>query len=276
MSLRAALPLTGLLASLLGGSSVLHGQTENLEEWKKALVGKWQVVFSYTKKAAAETKSFSDRLKAAIDQMRAKNLEAAITTLKSLQADFPDRAICDYNLACACALQKKKNSALKLLDAAVEKGYDDVVWMREDSDLALIRGEKEFSEILGKARTRFLDRIEYHIQENPSYSAKEKSALLIYMGGAGSDGLEVDGISTTLLGKKINDLLSISEGRLKAAFLMGNKGQAYAWYPKMMRLGLPRKNQPFFKVMQFSQDSFRHFDDRIHGELGEILLWLVK
>lgn len=53
-----------------------------------------------------------------------------------------------YNLACAYALQGKKDDALRALEEAVASGFDVRWHLANDPDLASIRGEARFQEIL--------------------------------------------------------------------------------------------------------------------------------
>ncbi|MCP5052152.1 MAG: hypothetical protein GY940_33605 [bacterium] len=55
-----------------------------------------------------------------------------------------------YNMACAYARIKNKKKALSALNRAVEKGYSNRDYMMKDEDLAYIRNEKAFKEIIRK------------------------------------------------------------------------------------------------------------------------------
>jgi acetyl esterase/lipase len=56
-----------------------------------------------------------------------------------------------YNLACALARLGKKDEALAALAKSMELGFDDFEHMKVDEDLASIRGEKQFAELVAKA-----------------------------------------------------------------------------------------------------------------------------
>jgi tetratricopeptide (TPR) repeat protein len=60
----------------------------------------------------------------------------------------PADALAHYNLACSYALMKKVDSALKALHKAVELGYCDFRYMREDRDLDAIRHDPRFRQLL--------------------------------------------------------------------------------------------------------------------------------
>ena len=60
----------------------------------------------------------------------------------------PADALAHYNLACSYALLKKPELALKTLRRAVELGYRDFRYMREDHDLDLIKHDPRFRQLL--------------------------------------------------------------------------------------------------------------------------------
>ena len=60
----------------------------------------------------------------------------------------PSDALAHYNLACSYALLKKPEQALKTLRRAVELGYRDFRYMREDRDLDSIRHDPRFRQLL--------------------------------------------------------------------------------------------------------------------------------
>jgi len=64
---------------------------------------------------------------------------------------FPKNASAHYNLACALARTGKTADALASLGTAVECGFDDDDQIKADEDLASLRAEKEFEEIVAKA-----------------------------------------------------------------------------------------------------------------------------
>ena len=59
----------------------------------------------------------------------------------------PDNPIAHYNLACSLALKRRKADAVRALRRAVEFGYTDLKWLREDPDLASLRSYPAFLEI---------------------------------------------------------------------------------------------------------------------------------
>jgi tetratricopeptide (TPR) repeat protein len=66
----------------------------------------------------------------------------------------PADALAHYNLACSYALLKRAELALKTLRRAVELGYRDFRYMREDRDLDSIRHDPRFRQLLREYETR--------------------------------------------------------------------------------------------------------------------------
>ena len=60
----------------------------------------------------------------------------------------PGDALAHYNLACSYALLKKIDGALKSLRKAIELGYRDFRYMREDRDLDALRHDPRFRQLL--------------------------------------------------------------------------------------------------------------------------------
>jgi tetratricopeptide (TPR) repeat protein len=60
----------------------------------------------------------------------------------------PADALAHYNLACSYALLKKVDPAIKALRRAVELGYRDFRYMREDRDLDALRHDPRFRQLL--------------------------------------------------------------------------------------------------------------------------------
>jgi tetratricopeptide (TPR) repeat protein len=60
----------------------------------------------------------------------------------------PDDALAHYNLACSYALLKRPEQSLATLRRAVELGYRDFRYMREDHDLATIHHDPRFRQLL--------------------------------------------------------------------------------------------------------------------------------
>lgn len=66
----------------------------------------------------------------------------------------PSDPLAHYNLACSLALLKRPDQALKTLRKAVELGYRDFRYMREDRDLDSIRHDPRFRQLLREYENR--------------------------------------------------------------------------------------------------------------------------
>jgi tetratricopeptide (TPR) repeat protein len=60
----------------------------------------------------------------------------------------PEDALAHYNLACCYALLKRADASIKTLRKAVELGYRDFRYMREDHDLDTIKQDPRFRQLL--------------------------------------------------------------------------------------------------------------------------------
>lgn len=60
----------------------------------------------------------------------------------------PGDPLAHYNLACSFSLLRKKEQALKTLRQAIELGYRDFRYIREDRDLDHIRKDPRFRQLL--------------------------------------------------------------------------------------------------------------------------------
>ena len=66
----------------------------------------------------------------------------------------PADPLAHYNLACSLALLKKADLALKTLRRAIELGYRDFRYIREDHDLDAIRHDPRFRQLLREFENR--------------------------------------------------------------------------------------------------------------------------
>ena len=66
----------------------------------------------------------------------------------------PDDPLAHYNLACSYALLKRPDQSLETLRRAVELGYRDFRYMREDRDLDSIRHDPRFRQLLREYENR--------------------------------------------------------------------------------------------------------------------------
>ena len=60
----------------------------------------------------------------------------------------PDENMVWYNLACSYALTEQVDQGINALEKALELGYDDFSWMKEDKDLSNLHGTDAFTELL--------------------------------------------------------------------------------------------------------------------------------
>jgi tetratricopeptide (TPR) repeat protein len=66
----------------------------------------------------------------------------------------PSDPLAHYNLACSYALLKRTEQAIKTLRRAIELGYHDFRYMREDHDLDTIRHDVRFRQLLREYENR--------------------------------------------------------------------------------------------------------------------------
>ncbi|MSQ93362.1 MAG: hypothetical protein EXR98_02265 [Gemmataceae bacterium] len=66
----------------------------------------------------------------------------------------PQDALAHYNLACSYSLLKKIGHALRALRKAMELGYRDLRYLREDRDLAALRRDPRFRKLLREFENR--------------------------------------------------------------------------------------------------------------------------
>jgi tetratricopeptide (TPR) repeat protein len=103
-----------------------------------------------------------DRLPNYVDVLRVmgNNLTLKGRYAEGLQIDKrliglrPTDPLAHYNLACSYALLKRPDHAVKALRRAVELGYRDFRYMREDRDLDSIRHDPRFRQLLREYENR--------------------------------------------------------------------------------------------------------------------------
>jgi tetratricopeptide (TPR) repeat protein len=66
----------------------------------------------------------------------------------------PNDALAHYNLACSFALLKRPEQSLKTLRRAIELGYRDFRYMKEDHDLDSIRHDPRFGQLIREYENR--------------------------------------------------------------------------------------------------------------------------
>jgi tetratricopeptide (TPR) repeat protein len=78
--------------------------------------------------------------------------EKGLSMDKKLSRLRPDSPIVHYNLACSLSLLRDIAGSFKALKRAIELGYDDFLFMRNDPDLSNLRGDERFGDLMKKAR----------------------------------------------------------------------------------------------------------------------------
>jgi tetratricopeptide (TPR) repeat protein len=66
----------------------------------------------------------------------------------------PNDPLAHYNLACSYALLKRTDQAIRTLRRAIELGYHDFRYMREDHDLDAVRHDPRFRQLLREYENR--------------------------------------------------------------------------------------------------------------------------
>jgi len=108
---------------------------------------------------------FSGVLQRAPDYVDVLRQMSKLLTLKGRYADglqidrrlvqlCANDALAHYNLACRYARLKRPDQCLKTLRHAVELGYRDFRYMREDSDLDSVRHDPRFRQLLHEYENR--------------------------------------------------------------------------------------------------------------------------
>jgi tetratricopeptide (TPR) repeat protein len=93
--------------------------------------------------------AFVDALRAHGNNLTLKGrLRDGLEIDQQLIALRPNDPVVHYNLACSYALLGKVDLALKTLRKAIELGYRDFRYMREDCDLQAVRDDPRFADLL--------------------------------------------------------------------------------------------------------------------------------
>jgi Flp pilus assembly protein TadD len=101
--------------------------------------------------AAARLPEDADVLKALGDlYTRVGQYEKGLEVDRKLVRLCPPDPLVWYNLGCSLALLQRRAEALEALSRAVRLGYRDHKWMSEDDDLAALRDDRAFRELLNK------------------------------------------------------------------------------------------------------------------------------
>ncbi len=106
-----------------------------------------------------EMEFFGDILQRHPDYVDALRVMGTLLTMKGRHRDGleidrrlvrlrPKDALAHYNLACSYALLKRADPALQALRKALEMGYRDFRYMRQDRDLEYIRSDPRYKQLL--------------------------------------------------------------------------------------------------------------------------------
>jgi tetratricopeptide (TPR) repeat protein len=79
---------------------------------------------------------------------RLGRLEEGLAVDEELARLAPENPTVHYNLACSLALLREPERALEALERAVGLGYDDLPHLLDDADLASLRKEPRFRELV--------------------------------------------------------------------------------------------------------------------------------
>ncbi len=90
----------------------------------------------------------------------AQDYDTAAEKCREQIALAPSQSNPHYNLACALSRMGKKEKALGSLRKSVELGFHDADHIQSDEDLAALRGEESFAEIVAAARKAAQEAIE--------------------------------------------------------------------------------------------------------------------
>lgn len=81
-------------------------------------------------------------------QIKSKDLDRAIAILKNALQISPNSPRTNYNIACFYSLSKDKKNAYFHLEKAINNGYDRLIHLSKDKDLAWLREQNEYQEFI--------------------------------------------------------------------------------------------------------------------------------
>ena len=67
---------------------------------------------------------------------------------------LPENATAHYNLARSLALLNRKADALRTLKKAIDLGYNDIDWMRQDPDMEVLKGHPTFESLVERIQAQ--------------------------------------------------------------------------------------------------------------------------
>ena len=78
--------------------------------------------------------------------------EKGLSVDKKLSKLRPDSPFAHYNLACSLSLLGDITGSFKALKQAIELGYDDFLFMRNDPDLSNLRCDERFCDLIKRVK----------------------------------------------------------------------------------------------------------------------------
>lgn len=148
-----------------------------------------------------------------------------------------------YNSACTYALAGNKNEAFNHLEKTIKNGYEDIDWMKKDSDFASLKGSKKWS--------NFIDNI-------PKFQKEYISSLNIEM----KQSLE----NLRMQDQTIRLLLPDAENRF------GRESNEYKWFRNEL---MPRNDSIVLNKITNILEKNGWMGISEVGELANQTLWLV-
>lgn len=103
-----------------------------------------------------QAQTYSELIKKGDELYDAKDYEASAKSYDQAfkLKDAKPRASHLYNAACSWALAGNKKKGLKRLEESIEKGWYDLSWMQQDSDLNSLHEEKKWATLVEKLDTQ--------------------------------------------------------------------------------------------------------------------------
>jgi len=108
----------------------------------------------------------------------AKSLIEAKNLLLSLLQLQPEDPVTWYNLACADSLMGNVKSAFAYLQESIQRGYNNLVHMCQDPDLAPLRGLEEWNNLVALLKAK-INGVESPKEEEPKIPEVEKPQALV-------------------------------------------------------------------------------------------------
>ncbi|HTG17112.1 MAG TPA: tetratricopeptide repeat protein, partial [Blastocatellia bacterium] len=114
--------------------------------------------------------------------IRLRDFDRAVTALSRAVDHLGDHgASAMYNLACAYALKGDRGPALDWLEKSVNAGFDDTEKLREDPDIASLRGEPRFKKIEESSRVLSLSQFSDGDSDGSQFSKRRwEAAIQLY------------------------------------------------------------------------------------------------